>query len=206
MSAEITAKLIVMDTGPLITLAAADSLDYLIYPALPVYVPDAVFYEATRDADMLGAQQVMDWAQKHAGEVHIVPTQAFANFLQDSAATPGRYREKDLGERAALEAIHDAVQLGPDERAILMTEDDRVLRQVLVTESELTKKMIPITTRDFLEGLEQAQRIQSVEAVYQRAEDAGRHATQRSVLVQQHDKAIEAVRSIMQSKDHGFER
>ncbi|PJN92531.1 hypothetical protein CNY89_28880, partial [Amaricoccus sp. HAR-UPW-R2A-40] len=83
---------------------------------------------------------------------------------------------------AALEAIHDAVQLRSNERAILITEDDRVLRQALVFQPELTDRMIPITTRDFLEGLEQAQRIQSVEAVYRRAEDAGRHASQRQAL------------------------
>ncbi|PJN93860.1 hypothetical protein CNY89_17965, partial [Amaricoccus sp. HAR-UPW-R2A-40] len=198
MSDDVTAKLIVMDTGPLITLAAADNLDYLTYPKLPIYVPDAVFYEATRDADMLGAQQVMDWAQKRPGQVNVIPTEAFANFLQESGGRRGRYREKDLGERAALEAIHDAVQLRSNERAILITEDDRVLRQALVFQPELTDRMIPITTRDFLEGLEQAQRIQSVEAVYRRAEDAGRHASQRQALAQQHEKAVTAVQSVLQ--------
>ena len=47
----LVAKLIVTDTGPLITLAAADSLDYLLYPGVPVYVPDAVLYEATVRSD-----------------------------------------------------------------------------------------------------------------------------------------------------------
>jgi hypothetical protein len=47
---DIFAKLIVMDTGPLITLAAADSLDYLLYPNVPIYIPDAVLLEATRAA------------------------------------------------------------------------------------------------------------------------------------------------------------
>jgi hypothetical protein len=47
------AKLIVPDTGPLITLAAADSLDYLLYPAVPVYVPDAVLYEPQSKATRL---------------------------------------------------------------------------------------------------------------------------------------------------------
>lgn len=41
---ELKSKLIVTDTGPLITLAAADSLDYLLYPDAPVYIPDAVLY------------------------------------------------------------------------------------------------------------------------------------------------------------------
>jgi hypothetical protein len=57
---ELHAKLIVPDTGPLITLAAADSLDYLLYPNVPVYVPDAVLYEATVTSDAIGAQSMFD--------------------------------------------------------------------------------------------------------------------------------------------------
>jgi hypothetical protein len=38
--------IIVADAPPLITLAAAHSLDYLLYPALPVIIPDAVFQES----------------------------------------------------------------------------------------------------------------------------------------------------------------
>lgn len=48
-------SLYVIYTGPLITLAAADSLDYLLYPHVLVVIPDAVFYEATRDTAKLGA-------------------------------------------------------------------------------------------------------------------------------------------------------
>jgi hypothetical protein len=43
-------RIIVTDAPPLITLAAAKSLDYLLYqlyPGLPVVIPDAVFHEAT---------------------------------------------------------------------------------------------------------------------------------------------------------------
>jgi hypothetical protein len=47
--------LIVTDAPPLITLAAARSLDYLLYPALPVIIPDAVFHEATGAAGNLHA-------------------------------------------------------------------------------------------------------------------------------------------------------
>jgi hypothetical protein len=45
----ITAKLLIVDAGPLITLAAAASLDYLLYANGAVIIPDAVFFEATRD-------------------------------------------------------------------------------------------------------------------------------------------------------------
>ena len=57
-------SLFVLDTGPLITLAAADSLDYLLYPKVSVIIPDAVFYEATRDSAKLGAQSVMDGSRR----------------------------------------------------------------------------------------------------------------------------------------------
>jgi hypothetical protein len=57
---ELHAKLIVPDTGPLITLAAADGLDYLLYPGVPVCVPDAVLYEATVKGDALGAQSIAE--------------------------------------------------------------------------------------------------------------------------------------------------
>lgn len=59
------AAIYVLDTGPLITLAAADSLDFLLYPNAPVIIPDAVFYEATRDSAKLGAQSIMDWVKAH---------------------------------------------------------------------------------------------------------------------------------------------
>jgi hypothetical protein len=45
--------LVVVDTVPLITLAAAETLDYLLYPNVDLIVPDAVFYEATRDVGKL---------------------------------------------------------------------------------------------------------------------------------------------------------
>ena len=53
-------KIFVVDTGPLITLAAARSLDYLLYVDADVIIPDAVLHEATRDAARLGAQDIID--------------------------------------------------------------------------------------------------------------------------------------------------
>ena len=80
MTNEIAAKLIVLDTGPLITLAAADSLDYLLYPGVAVFVPDAVLYEATRDGAALGAAEILAWAQKNSGLVRTVSTEVFFNY------------------------------------------------------------------------------------------------------------------------------
>lgn len=51
MSPDPRITLFVVDTSPLITLAAANSLDYLLYvEGAEIVIPDAVPYEATHDA------------------------------------------------------------------------------------------------------------------------------------------------------------
>jgi hypothetical protein len=198
-SEELYAKLIVPDTGPLITLAAADSLDYLLYPAVPVYVPDAVLYEATVRSDALGAQSIAEWVQHHSQQVFPLVTQAFSDYL--AALEAGLRAPRDLGERAAVEAIRHTLVLAPHERAVFVTEDDRVLTGTYVVLEADRDRMISITTRDFLDGLEKAQRINSADDVYRRAEDAGRFASRRATLASQHERAVAAVRILLQGRD-----
>jgi hypothetical protein len=147
---ELRAKLIVPDTGPLINLAAADSLDYLLYPGVPVCVPDAVLYEATVRGDALGAQSIAEWAQGHSQQVFPLVTQTFADHLAMLEA--GLKTPRDLGERAAIEAIRHTLVLGKDERAIFITEDDRLLTGTYVVLDQDRDRMISITTWGFLEG------------------------------------------------------
>lgn len=195
---ELYARLIVPDTGPLITLAAADSLDFLLYPAVPVYVPDAVLYEATVRSDALGAQSIAEWVQHHSQQVFPLVTQAFSDYLATLEA--GLRAPRDLGERAAVEAIRHTLVLAPHERAVFITEDDRLLTGTYVVLEADQDRMISITTRDFLEGLEEAQRINSADDVYRRAEDAGRFASRRATLASQHERSIAAVRSLLQGR------
>jgi predicted nucleic acid-binding protein len=58
-------KLFVVDTGPLITLAVAQSLDYLLFINADLIIPDAVLHEATYDAARLGAQDIIEWVKAH---------------------------------------------------------------------------------------------------------------------------------------------
>lgn len=53
-------RIIVTDAAPLITLAVGQHLDYLLYPNLPILIPDAVFHKATASAGKLGAQEIID--------------------------------------------------------------------------------------------------------------------------------------------------
>jgi hypothetical protein len=183
--------LVVTDTPPLITLAAAGSLDYLLYPALPVIIPDAVFHESTRAAGKLGAQEILDWYRAHTDAVRIEPTQAFDDEIALSE-TAGRKPAKDVGERAAIEVVRN-LRL-PENARVLLLSDDRDAERLLAYEPE---KAILLTTWDYLRQLEEAQRIQSADAVIEAVRAAGRNPPQRD-LWSDHDPEIrEAVKVVL---------
>lgn len=190
MTVDVT--IIVSDVPPLITLAAAQSLDYLLYPELPVVIPDAVFYEATRLADKLGAQEIVAWRNAHPDTVSVVATEAFKNEMTRLATQGGRL-EKDLGERAAVQTIRN-YPLAENERAILLSDDLDVDRVVVID----PRKIILLTTWDYLRQLEEAQRIQSADAVIEAAREKGRHPPTDG-LWNQHDPEIrDAVRAVIE--------
>lgn len=190
MPVEVT--LIVTDVPPLITLAAAQRLDYLLYPALPVIIPDAVFYEATRQIDKLGAQEIIDWHRAHMDAVRVEPTEALKNEFERLARQGGRM-EKDLGERAAVETIRN-YPLTEDERAILLS-DDRDVERIVVIDPQ---KVVLLTTWDYLCQLEEAQRIQSADAVFEAAREKGRHPPTHELWSQHDPKIRDAVRAVIE--------
>jgi hypothetical protein len=186
--------LFVVDTGPLITLAAAETLDYLLYPNVDLIIPDAVFYEATRDVGKLGAQEILDWVRTNRSRIEIAVTHAFTNFLAVREVNP-RAREPNLGERAAVEVIDDPTRLGEGERAVLLCEETAITRRVVVRERS---RIVEISTMDFLTILESERRIQSAEAVFERALAAGR-APSRASRYAEHDPDIrDAARAVLE--------
>lgn len=192
-------SIFVLDTGPLITLAAADSLDYLLYPNIPVVVPDAVFYEATRDSAKLGAQSIIAWVKEHHTEIEIAVTNAYLNFDTARSVRPDAY-EPNLGERAAVEVIEEPARLGEGERAILLCEETAVTRRITVRERD---RIVELTTMDFLRLLEAERRIQSAEAVFERALAAGRSPS-RAEKFGTHELAVrETVRETIRTATSG---
>jgi hypothetical protein len=189
-------KLIVTDAAPLITLAAAQSLDYLLYPELPVLIPDAVFHEATAAGGKLGAQEIIDWYRAHIDAVRIEPTEIFQRETTLLELQGGRL-PRDLGERAALEVVR-TYPLGAKERALLLS-DDRDAERLSIVDPD---RLILLTTWDYLSQLEEAQRIQSADAVITAVREAGRHPAKRD-LWSGHDPDVrDAVQSIL-AKAHG---
>ena len=197
-AAKLFIRLFVMDTGPLITLAAASSLDYLGLPGVPIYIPDAVLFEATVKDKSLGARDIIEWLQDNVVQVHVIPTAAFRNHLILIERDP-LHRTPDLGERAALEVAFEVFKPGEGELAVLLTEDAGAVK--LAQRYEPEGHCVTITTRDFLDGLEGAGRINSADAVYSAAQDHGRHAGQRRVLASENADRVEAVRRLLSRSD-----
>ncbi len=190
-------KLFVVDTGPLITLAVAQSLDYLLYAEADLVIPDAVLYEATHDAARLGAQDIIDWVKTHRGRVEVAATKTYEIFDAARMTMPN-LREPDLGERAAVEVIEEPDRLRGLERGLLLCEETAVLRRVVVRDRT---RIVELSTLDFLRLLEAEQRIQSAEQVFQLAAGAGRLASRAEKLREQDAATRAAVRSLMRRRD-----
>ncbi|WP_158927822.1 hypothetical protein [Acidisphaera sp. S103] len=122
--------IIVTDAPPLITLAAARSLDYLLYPSLPVIIPDAVFHEATHASGKLGAQEILAWYRAHTDQVRVEPTDIFGEEIVLRETLPGRKPTRDIGERAAIEIIRN-YPLADGARALLLSDDSDAVRAVI---------------------------------------------------------------------------
>ncbi len=187
----IEVRIVIMDAAPLITLAAAQSLDYLLYPELPVLIPDAVFHEATSAAGKLGAQEIIDWYRAHVNAIRIEPTEAYQRETRLMELQGGRL-PRDLGERAALELVR-AYPLGAQDRALLLS-DDRDAERLSVTDPE---RLILLTTWDYLRQLEEAQRIQSADAVIAAVRAAGRTPSTRDLWVDHDPDIRDAVKKIL---------
>jgi hypothetical protein len=78
--------------------------------------------------------------QGHSQQVYPLVTQTFADHL--AMLNAGLKTPRDLGERAAIEAIRHTLVLARDERAIFITEDDRLLTGTYVVLDQDRDRMI----------------------------------------------------------------
>jgi hypothetical protein len=180
--------LIVTDASPLITLAAADSLECLTMPNLHVIIPDMVYFEVTQDLAKTGAEDVVQWARKHQGQVEIAPTSVFSEF-QIIRLADSRARSNGRGEQSALEVLDAAINQNPKLEAILLFEDNdiRTRRYMLA----LPERVTAISTGDLLYELEFAGYIQSSDYILDIAAIKERNIeAQREPQMSEHSRII----------------
>lgn len=161
-------RLIVTDTSPLFTLVLAGALDVLLRPGLPVSVPDAVYFEATRVRGAPGAAGIVDWINDHADQVRLVPTEI--GIDQQRRLEEGR-PIRGLGEQAALEALERFLRTDPHAEALLLFEDSDLLKRRAIVDDRVSL----LSTGDFLRALEAAGLIQSSDHILDLAATQGRN-------------------------------
>jgi hypothetical protein len=187
-------KILITDTSSLITLAVAESLDYLALLNIPIFVPDAVYFEATFDLEKMGATDIVAWVQNNPGLIQIVPTDTFVDELHRRES--GERRRRDLGETAALEIANNSKLIGHSGQSFVLTEDDAVIDGGFVS-SNNKRQIFVISTHDFLDVLEAEQLINSAESVYKIAEDAGRLASKRKAESEAEKAAVSAIQDLI---------
>jgi hypothetical protein len=160
--------LIVPDSSPLITLAAAGALDVLLKPSLPVLIPDGVHWEVTRFTQLQGAAEIVEWMADHTDQVFLRATQEFLN--SQSLIAAGAKRITNLGENCAREIVDRETEADPAVRCILVYEDSDVTLLKIMN----AQRVDALTTADFLAELEHARLIQSRDQILDDAVKAGR--------------------------------
>ena len=181
--------LLVTDASPLITLAAAEALECLTMPGLPVVIPDMVYFEVTEDLSKTGADEIVQWARRHHGQVEIAPTSVFSEFQVVRAADP-RARSKGRGEQSALEILNAAIDENAELEAVLLFEDNDVKTRRFVR--GLPERVTALSTGDLLHELEAAGRIQSSDRILDLAA-----AKERNIEQQRQPSTDDAARNAL---------
>lgn len=143
--------IIVTDSGPLITLAIAGSLDALFLPNLPVIVPDMVRHEVIQDITKPGASLVAEWIRSNDPlRLTVRPTEVFEEYMLLKSINPAT-KSKNRGEQAAAEVLGRELE-GKDFGAVLLFEDSAVRKTNFLT--RLPDCVVVTSTSEFLLGLE----------------------------------------------------
>lgn len=159
-------SLIVTDSGPLITLAVAGSLDVLFLPGLPVVVPDMVRHEVIQDLSKPGAVLVAEWIRLNVPHrLTVMPTEVFEEFMLLKSVNPAT-KTRNRGEQAAAEILGKELER-KDSGAILLFEDSAVRKTNFLT--RLPDCVVVASTSEFLFGLESRGLIQNAQFILDQA-------------------------------------
>jgi hypothetical protein len=171
LSANASSVVLLADAGPLITLAYADALDLLFKPQWQVRVVDMVLEEVTRNATPNG-QSIGRWVAQHS--VPIMPTKTYTHY-KESQRLASVSRRANLGELAVQEAMHQMALNEPDHTGVFLFEDHKVARATFLVPENSRK----VTTRAFLQFLQEMGWIDSAAEVERAAIRQGRNFSQK---------------------------
>jgi hypothetical protein len=162
--------ILLADAGPLITLAYADALDVLLLPGWTVQMVDMVLHEVTRNQTP-SSQKIAAWVTQQ--QLLIRETRICQRYTQALAAGEVP-RKANLGELAIQEVMTDFALLAEPSTGVFLFEDHKVARASFLLPDGCYK----ISTRAFLQFLEQQGLLASAAEVERNAVQAGRAFSQ----------------------------
>jgi len=163
--------LLLPDAGPLITLAYADALDVLFMPGWSVQIVDMVMHEVTRNQTPT-SRAIETWITTN--KLHVVPTKTLKHFQQIQEMANTQPRKSNLGELAIQEAMNDFALIDPPPIGVFLFEDHKIARASFLVPTNCHK----VSTRAFLQFLEQKGWLASAAEVERRAIQSGRNFSQ----------------------------
>lgn len=179
----VSIRIVIPDTGPLISLAKADALGALLTfsESVRIVITDYVEFEATRHRDKYpDAQAICDFLASNLGRVEIEQTN-FGQMVKQAAQMRERYDESpafrevmreqgisppeippDAGELSIVSFANSLIESPPGTPILILAEDDYFLR----ANAAAPGNAHIVSTRAFLETLEELGNIPSAESIW----------------------------------------
>ena len=194
MTAKQPIRILLPDTGPLISLAVGDALDLLLLVSddVRLVLTDVVEFEATRRADRFAdAGVIRAFLQQHADRVEVMPTTIGKLALGDRKrrAEDGENVSlpKDLGELSITNFVISLRTVNPGDPMLVLIEDD----WFAVNSYAVPGNVHLLSTSAWLDGLQELGLIPSATAVRARIQ-AARPNFRSDLLVDKEAEKIDA--------------
>jgi len=173
---KVPVTVIVVDSGPLISLAACKRLGLLSSFDRPIQIADVARAECVRDLTKIGAESLSAWFASLNGSFYtMIGTPFLQNWLDAVAqeeAGDRTFPSKGIGDAAAA-WILSRISSNPrsNELSLLLTEDANFGDVVIPSQNP---GVHILSTRAFLKTLENFRLIPSAAAIVDEIGDAGR--------------------------------
>jgi predicted nucleic acid-binding protein len=174
-------RLLIPESGPLISLARVDRLDLIDRFDGQIILPDAVAIEVTRRKELQDAKTISDWLSRGGNRVQIVET-TFGQLVKQNQELlemlppeiqkqqSRKFQIKNVGEHAVRE-FTDSIRTAISEKdtALVLFEDQRIKKMDFGDHVHL------MSTWSFAKALERMDIIPSASGLFDEIEDAGRN-------------------------------
>ncbi len=196
-------RVLIPDTGPLISLAIGEALDLLLAVSddVRIVITDVVEFEATHRAQAyLDGAAINAFLHANAPRVEVMPTTvgqlALADARRRAEAGAAWTLPPDLGELSITNFVISLRTVNPGDPMLVLTEDDWFATNTYA----LPGNVHLLSTAAFLDGLEAAGRIPSAASVRARIQAARPHFKADWVLDRPAEKIATEWRSRVKRK------